>query len=94
MVGGPLFFQTLETFSRLFPDSRGVPVPEVPGDFFQTFSGFWARRALETPVNGNGFPNPENVTRLFLNLLPCKAKKPCKVNITLGTSICREREST
>ena len=43
-------------FERLFPDSRGVPGPEAPGDFFQTFSGFRARRARETPVNGQRVP--------------------------------------
>ena len=44
------FFQT---FSRLF---RGAPGPEAPGDFFQTFSGFRARRARVTPVNGQRVP--------------------------------------
>ena len=34
-----------ETFSRL----SGGPRPEAPGDVFQTFSGFRARRARETP---------------------------------------------
>ena len=38
------FFQTLETFSRLFPDPRGAR-PEALGDFFQIFSGFRARIA-------------------------------------------------
>ena len=55
------------TFSRLFPDSRdffqtffrlsGALGPEAPGDFFQTFSGFRAWRARETPVNGQRAPN-------------------------------------
>ena len=49
-----------QTFSRLFLDfsdffktfSRllGTPGPEAPGHFFQTFCGFRARRARETPV--------------------------------------------
>ena len=41
VFSGPFrdFFQTLETFSRL-------------SHFFQTFSGFRAQRARETPVNG------------------------------------------
>ena len=30
----------LQTFSRLFPDSRGVPGPDSPGDFFRLFRGF------------------------------------------------------
>ena len=34
-----------KTFSRLSPESRGTPGPEGLGDFFQTFSGFRARRA-------------------------------------------------
>ena len=42
-----------ETFSRL----SGAPAPEAPGDFFQTFSGFRARRASETLVNGQRVPN-------------------------------------
>ena len=46
-------FQTLETFSRL---SEGLG-PEGVGDFFQIFSGFRARRARETPVNGRRVPN-------------------------------------
>ena len=44
------FFQTLETSSRLFRDSRRALEPEAPGDFLQTMSGFRARRARETPV--------------------------------------------
>ena len=60
------FFQTLQTFSRLFPDSRGVLGREAPGDFFQTFSGFRARRARETPVNGQRVPKqcPEIVEKI------------------------------
>ena len=40
------FSRLFETFSRLL----GTPRPEAPGDFFQTFWGFRARRARETPV--------------------------------------------
>ena len=49
-----------QTFSRLFPDFSDIfetfsrlfraPGPEAPGDLFQTFWGFRARRARETPV--------------------------------------------
>ena len=41
-----------ETFSRL----SGGPGPEAPRDSFQTFLGFRARRARETPVNGHRVP--------------------------------------
>ena len=52
------------TFSGLFPDSRDFfqtfsRLSGAPGrDFFQTFSGFRARRARETPVNGQRVPKP------------------------------------
>ena len=62
------------TFSGLLPDSRdffqtfsrlsGAPWPGAPGDFFQTFSGFRARRARETPVNGQRVPNLSGRLRL------------------------------
>ena len=42
-----------ETFLRLF----GVPGPEAPGDIFETFLGFRARRARETSVRGGLVPN-------------------------------------
>ena len=35
----------------------GGPGPEAPGDCFETLSGFGARRARETPVNGQRVPN-------------------------------------
>ena len=57
-----------KTFSRLFPDSRGAPGPPAPGDFFQTFSGFQAQRARETPVNGQRVPNT-NLTGNSLRFL-------------------------
>ena len=36
-------------FRDFFQTLWGVPGPEAPGDFLQTFSGFRARRARETP---------------------------------------------
>ena len=52
------------TFARLFPDSRdffqtlGGPWGRRPRQtFFQTFAGFRAWRARETPVNGQRAPN-------------------------------------
>ena len=42
----PDFLDFFDTFSGRF----GVPGPEAPGDIFQTFLGFRARRAQETPV--------------------------------------------
>ena len=41
-----------ETFWRLF----GVPGPEAPGDIFETFLAFRARRARETSVRGGLVP--------------------------------------
>ena len=41
-----------ETFWRLF----GVPGTEAPGDIFETFSAFRARRARETSVRGGLVP--------------------------------------
>ena len=40
------------TFWRLF----GAPGPEAPGDIFETFSAFRARRARETSVRGGLVP--------------------------------------
>ena len=58
-----------DTFLGLFDSFRdflGTPSPEVRGDFFETFWGFWAQRARETPVNGrsglNYVPFPEGPT--------------------------------
>ena len=42
---------------RLFRDFLGVPGPEAPGDIFETFLGFRARRARETSVRGGLVPN-------------------------------------
>ena len=50
-----------ETFSR----PLGTPGPEAPGDFFQTFWGFRARSARETPVARRRVRNPKT---LFLRL--------------------------
>ena len=50
------------TFSRLFPDSRGVPGRRPRSDFFLTFFRLWARRARETPVNGQRVPKFKEVT--------------------------------
>ena len=40
-LSGPFrdFFQTLQTFSRLLPDSRGVPELQAPGRHFSHFFG-------------------------------------------------------
>ena len=48
-------FRTVpETFWRL----SGLPGPEAPGDVFETFSAFRARRARESSVRGGLVPNP------------------------------------
>ena len=41
-----------ESFSETFLGLFGVPGPEAPGDIFETFSAFRARRARETSVRG------------------------------------------
>ena len=46
------FFQTLQTFSRLLPDSGGVPGLRLFSDFF----GVSGPEARETPVNGQQVP--------------------------------------
>ena len=47
-------FRTVpETFWRLF----GVPGTEAPGDIFETYSAFRARRARETSVRGGRVRN-------------------------------------
>ena len=45
-MSGECFWTVPGTFWRLF----GVPGPEAPGDIFETFLGFRARRARETSV--------------------------------------------
>ena len=40
--------------------------PPAPGDFFQTFSGFRARKARETSVNGQRVPNGSDIFYFFL----------------------------
>ena len=59
VFSGPFqdFFQTLETFSRLFPDSRGALGPEAPGDFFSDFFGVSGPEGPRVPVNGQRVPN-------------------------------------
>ena len=52
-VSGECFWTVPGTFWRLF----GVPGPEAPGDIFETFLGFRARRARETSVRGGLVPN-------------------------------------
>ena len=50
--------ESLEIVSKRSRETLGgVPGPEAPGDFLQTFSGFRAQRARETPVNGQRVPN-------------------------------------
>ena len=51
-VSGECFWTVPGTFWRLF----GVPGPEAPGDIFETFLGFRARRARETSVRGGLVP--------------------------------------
>ena len=64
-------FETFSRLSRLFRDffqTLGGPSqakgPPTPGDCFQTFSGFRARGARETPVNGQWVPNPKTSARV------------------------------
>ena len=52
-MSGECFWTVPGTFWRLF----GVPGPEAPGDIFETFLGFRARRARETSVRGGLVPN-------------------------------------
>ena len=57
-------FRTVpETFCRLF----GVPGPEAPGDIFETFSAFRARRARETSVRG-GLVRKTTTTKIALQV--------------------------
>ena len=50
-------FGTFSRLSRPFQDLfQTLGGPRAPGDFFETFSGFRARRARETPVNGQRVP--------------------------------------
>ena len=54
-----VFLECSGTFWRLF----GAPGPEAPGDIFETFSAFRARRARETSVRGGLVPK----SRLWLS---------------------------
>ena len=47
-----VYCETPETVSRLFRTLFGRRGRKGPGDSFETVSGFWARRARETPVRG------------------------------------------
>ena len=40
-------------FSRLFPDCRGGPGPEAPGDFFSVFFGVLGPEAPRDPCKGS-----------------------------------------
>ena len=44
-------------FLQTFPDSRGVPEPDVPGDIFSDFFGVSGLEGTRDPVNGQRVPN-------------------------------------
>ena len=67
-LSGPFrdFFQTRQTFSRLFPDSRGVPGPEARETFFRLFRGF-GPGGPERPLKMvNGLPTQYFAPHLIL----------------------------
>ena len=69
-----VYFESPETVSRLFRTLFGPRDREALGDSFETLSGFWARRARETPVRGgrgcNKTPGLETGTLGFISCHP------------------------